>query len=84
MINHNDNDDDVVQRGGKQGVTRNILFCNNQLQDGGQWASVRTREEENEEQQYLCNNQLERCGMRDVNEDNEVQRNQFVEVDVGL
>ena len=84
MINHNDNDDDVVQRGGKQGVTRNILFCNNQLQDGGQWASVRTREEENEEQQYLCNNQLERCGTRDVNEDNEVQRNQFVEVDVGL
>ena len=84
MINHNDNDDDVVQRGGKQGVTRNILFCNNQLQDGGQWASVRTREEENEEQQYLCNNQLERRGTRDVNEDNEVQRNQFVEVDVGL
>jgi hypothetical protein len=74
----------VVQRGGKQGVTRNILFCNNQLQDGGQWASVRTREEENEEQQYLCNNQLESRGTRDVNEDNEVQRNQFVEVDVGL
>ena len=84
MINHNDNDDDVVQRGGKQGVTRNILFCNNQLQDGEQWASVRTREEENEEQQYLCNNQLESRGTRDVNEDNEVQRNQFVEVDVGL
>jgi hypothetical protein len=84
MINHNDNDDDVVQRGGKPGVTRNILFCNNQLQDGGQRASARTREEENEEQQDLCNNQLERRGTRDFNEDNEVQRNQFVEVDVGL
>jgi hypothetical protein len=27
---------------------------------------------------------LERCGTRDINEDNEVQRNQLVEVDVGL
>jgi hypothetical protein len=74
----------VLQRGGKQGVTRNILLCNNQLKDSGRWALARTREEENEEQQDLCNNQLERRGTRDVNEDNEVQRNQFVEVDVGL
>ena len=84
MINHNNNDDDVVQIGGKQGVTKNILLCNNQLQNGGQWASVRTREEGNVEQQYLCNNQLERRWTRDINEDNEVQRNQLVEVDVGL
>jgi hypothetical protein len=84
MINHKDNDNKVVQRGGKQGVTRNILLCNNQIQDGGWWASARTREEENEEQQDLCNNQLERRETRDVNKDNEVQRNQLVEVDAPL